>query len=45
LKNRTGIDVFPNLMANIKKKAVYPPKPFYGEENYLGAAKEFMGDY
>ena len=45
LKNRTGIDVFPNLMANIKKKAVYPPKPYYGEENYLGAAKEFMGEY
>lgn len=43
LKNRTGIDVFPNLTSNIKKKAVFPPKPFYGEENYLGATKEFMG--
>ena len=45
LKKRTGIDIYPNLMANVKRKAVYPPKPYYGEENYLGAAKEFMGDH
>lgn len=42
LKKRTGIDVFPNLMENVKRKAVYPPKPYYGNENYLGAAKEYM---
>lgn len=42
LKRRTGIDVFPNIMDNIKTKAVYPPKPYYGTENYLGDAKEFI---
>lgn len=42
LKKRTGIDIFPNVMASIKSKAVYPPKPYYGNENYLGAAKDYM---
>jgi len=37
--------IFKQLSVIIKKKAVYPPKPYYGEENYLGAAKEFMGEY
>lgn len=36
LKKRTKVDVFPDVPLSVKQKLVYPPRPYKGDDSYLG---------